>query len=299
MQPQKTLRYPLDKRAPSARCDLWWLDTPTVDKHRVGLIGRFTAGDADSAAGLLERATGELREAGCTLAIGPMDGDSWHAYRATTRAGSEPAFALEPARDEATADWFRAAGFDLHSRYQSALMPIDGVRIPWRYRLLLPLLSRRYRLRQIDLDDFDAELERMHRFCLRAFAENHLYTPIELDDFRALYTPLRGYLRPEFVLIAEAAGEMAGLLFALPDLKQRERGETVDTLIFKTLAVAPEQRRRGLGFLLMYRGWCAARAAGYRRIIHAMMYRANRSRDFSSRNRVSVMREYGLFAKEL
>ena len=194
MLPQKTLQYQPDNGAPIARCDLWWLDTPAVDQHRVGLIGRFIAGDAGSARRLLERASGELREAGCTLAIGPMDGDSWHAYRATTRVGTEPAFALEPSRDESTADWFLDAGFELHARYQSTVMPIDGARIPWRYRLVLPLLTRRFQLRTIDLDDFDAELERMHQFCLRAFAGNHLYTPIELDDFRALYDPLREYL---------------------------------------------------------------------------------------------------------
>ncbi len=297
--PQKTLRLATDDSASAARCDLWWQDTPLVARHRVGLIGRIAADDAGSAAELLEQATGELRRAGCTLALGPMDGDSWHAYRATTTAGTEPAFALEPARDESLADCFRGAGFDLHSSYQSTVMSVDGARIPWRYRLLLPLLNRRYRLRTIDLDNFDAELTAMHAFCLRAFADNHLFTPIGLEDFRELYRPLREHLRPEFVLIAEVDGEMVGLLFALPDLKQLERGEAIDTLIFKTLAVAPSQRRRGLAFLLMYRAWRAARAAGYRRIIHAMMYRANRSREFSARNEIRVVREYGLFAKEL
>ncbi len=299
MLPQKTLCLTTAADVPLAGCDLWWQDTPAVAQHRVGLIGRIDAVDAPNAQQLLERATNELRQAGCTLALGPMDGDSWHAYRATTSVGNEPAFALEPAVDTSTAAWFRSAGFGLHARYESAVMPIDGARIPWRYRLLLPLLQRRYRLRSIDLGNFDAELERMHRFCLRAFADNHLYTPIGLDDFRALYRPLREHLRPEFVLIAEVDGDMTGLLFALPDLAQLERGETVDTLIFKTLAVAPEQRRRGLAFLLMYRAFRAAQAAGYRRIIHALMYRANRSREFSARNRVQVMREYGLFAKEL
>ena len=299
MLPQKTLRYAVDGGAPSARCDLWWRDTPVIGEHRVGLIGRIAADDAASAGRLIDRATRELRQAGCTLALGPMDGDSWHAYRTTTKAGTEPVFALEPTRDETMAECFLGAGFDLHSSYQSTVMPIDGARIPWRYRLLLPLLNRRYRLRTIDLERFDAELADMHAFCLRAFAGNHLYTPIELEDFRALYRPLRERLRPEFVLIAEADGEMVGLLFALPDLKQAERGEVPDTLIFKTLAVAPAQRRRGLAFLLMYRAWRAARTAGYRRIIHAMMYRGNRSRDFSARNRIRVVREYGLFAKEL
>ena len=74
MLPQKTLRLATDPGVPSARCDLWWQDTPMVAQHRVGLIGRITAGDTGSAGRLLEQAANELRRAGCTLALGPMDG---------------------------------------------------------------------------------------------------------------------------------------------------------------------------------------------------------------------------------
>ena len=289
----------LQTSATTGRCDRWWRHTPADPRHRIGLIGHFRADDGDSARCLLERAAERLREEGCTLALGPMDGDSWHSYRATTWSGTRPAFVMEPPVEESLAGYFTAAGFDLHSRYVSEAMAIDGAVISNRVRLLCWILGKRYRVRHLDADDYDAEMGRIHRFCCRAFAGNHLYTPIDADEFRELYAPLRARIDPRFVFIAEKAGQIIGLLFALPDLNQRARGEPVDTLIFKTLAVAPEMRGRGIAALLMYRAFRAAQAAGYRRIIHALMYRDNRSRGFSGRNRVDVMREYGLFSRAL
>jgi len=49
---------------------------------------------------------------------------------------------------------------------------------------------------------------------------------------------MKSTIRPEFVFIAEKAGRVIGLLFAMPDINQQLRGESVDTLIFKTLAIA-------------------------------------------------------------
>jgi GNAT superfamily N-acetyltransferase len=255
----------------TGRCDLWWRNTPDDPNHHIGLIGRFHADDGNSAQRLLENAASRLKAEGCTLALGPMDGDSWHSYRATTWSGTRPEFVMEPPVEETLAGYFTAAGFNLHSRYISAEMDVDGALVSKRYKLLGWILGRRFRMRHLDPNDYDAEMARIHRFCCSAFAGNHLYK----------------------------AEQIVGLLFAMPDLNQQARGEAIDTLIFKTLAVAPEMRGRGIAFLLMYSGFRAAKAAGYRKIIHALMYRDNRSRDFSGRNRIDIMREYGLFSRAL
>ncbi|TNF88215.1 MAG: N-acetyltransferase [Gammaproteobacteria bacterium] len=299
MQAQQTICIRDINGEITGHCDLWWRNTPHDPNHRIGLIGRFHADDGDSAQRLLANAGNRLKAEGCTMALGPMDGDSWHSYRATTRAGTRPAFVMEPSVDDTLAGYFTAAGFNLHSSYISAEMDLDGARISNRYRLLSWFLGKRLRLRNLDIEDYDAEMERIHRFCCRAFNDNHLYTPIDAREFCALYEPLRTHINPELVFIVEKDGQILGLLFAIPDLNQLQRGEAIDTLIFKTLAVAPEMRGRGIAFLLMYRGLRAARAAGYRRIIHALMYRDNRSRGFSDNNQVDVIREYGLFSREL
>src|SRR5690242_9792639 len=62
-----------------ARCSLWWSATPAYQQHRVGLIGHYAAADTLAEA-LLRHACDRLRQAGCTIAIGPMDGNTYNRY---------------------------------------------------------------------------------------------------------------------------------------------------------------------------------------------------------------------------
>ena len=83
-----------------AHCSLWWRQTPALPGHRTGAIGHYASADDEAAAPLLDAAVARLREHGCTLAIGPMDGNTWRRYRFVTGDDSaqtqEPAFFLEP-----------------------------------------------------------------------------------------------------------------------------------------------------------------------------------------------------------
>src|SRR5258708_2255008 len=87
---------------PTARCSLWWQQTPFFSGHRVGLIGQYAAADFSAARALLDYACNQLQQHGCTLAIGPMDGNTWRRYRLVTDPGTRPAFFLEPSHP---ADW--------------------------------------------------------------------------------------------------------------------------------------------------------------------------------------------------
>jgi len=133
--------------------------------------------------------------------------------------------------------------------------------------------------------------------CL-SFRNNFLYTPIGEVEFLAQYAPIRPYLRPELVLLAQRAGELVGYIFAIPDLCQAQRGRTVDTAIIKTLAVHPDHSGLGLGGLLLARCQQAARAGGFMRAIHALFHETNRSGRIS-RHTARVIRRYTLFARQL
>ena len=47
----------------------------------------------------------------CTIAIGPVDGNTWQRYRLITEPGTEPPFFLEPDNPDAWPGQFTAAGF--------------------------------------------------------------------------------------------------------------------------------------------------------------------------------------------
>jgi GNAT superfamily N-acetyltransferase len=160
------------------------------------------------------------------------------------------------------------------------------------------LTEQGIRLRSLDPDRFEEELRCLYPLALSSFQQNILYTPISEEDFLAQYLPIRPYLRPELVLIAEREGRPIGFMLAVPDLFQARREQIVDTIILKTVAVHPDHAGGGLGTLLVAHCQDEAARLGYRRAIHALMYEANNSRRISSHT-ARTIRRYTLFARPL
>lgn len=100
-----------DAGAVRARCSLWWSDVPQVPGQRVGIIGHYAASSSDVGTQLLQLVCAELAQQGCTLAIGPMDGNTYRSYRFVTERGSEPPFFLEPDNPDDWPEHFASTGF--------------------------------------------------------------------------------------------------------------------------------------------------------------------------------------------
>jgi hypothetical protein len=81
-------------------------------------------------------------------------------------------------------------------------------------------------------------------------------------------------------------------------MNQAKRGERIDTAIMKTLAVLPGRRSAGLGGLLLFRSYQAAREQGLGRAIHALMHDANVSRNLN-REHTRTLRRYTLYSRRL
>jgi GNAT superfamily N-acetyltransferase len=98
--------------------------------------------------------------------------------------------------------------------------------------------------------------------------------------------------------MAERPGELAGFLFALPDLLEAGRGDAPRTAILKTMAVRPGRRDAGLGAWLAAECHARAAAAGFTRVVHALMHDANVSAA-TSRRSARLLRRYTLYARDL
>lgn len=281
-----------------ACCSLWHRDTPALDGCATGLIGHYQAVDPAAGETLLDEAVVRLEAAGVDLAIGPMDGNTWHRYRLITERGGRPAFFMEPDHPDDWPDHFQRVGFSPLAGYFSAEVNDLTVRQPKLIKLEERLLDSGVSIRCIDPDRFETELTRVHELSLRAFTNNFLYTPIDRESFLAMYGPIREKLVPELVLLAEQDGELLGYVFGVPDLLQPARGEKVDTAIVKTLAIRPGRRSAGLGGLLMERCHLAAHALGMKRAIHALMHESNKSLSLSS-HYGQPFRRYTLFSKRV
>jgi len=282
----------------AGRCSLWWHAVPPCPGERVGLIGHYEAADGETAALLLARALGELVRHGCTLAVGPMDGNTWRRYRFVTRRGTEPPFFLEPDNPDDYPGHFLSAWFVPLARYYSNLDPDLGWSLAGAAELEERLQSEGVTFRPLGLDAFGTELERIYELSVAGFRNNFLYTPIDRSEFLEMYAGVRAVVVPELVWFAEQGDRPLGFIFAVPDVLRATTGEPSDTVIFKSMAVLPAWEGKGIGSLFLSIITEQARRKGFRRGIHALMHEANRSRMLSGHHGVE-MREYTLFSRRL
>lgn len=280
-----------------ARCSLWWTHVPAYDQHRLGVIGHYAATNDEAAAAVLATASERLRAASCSLAIGPMNGNTWRSYRFVTESGEEPPFFLEPANPPEWPLQFERAGFSPLGAYFSALNSNLSRPDPRIEGLERKMADAGVRVRSARAD-LSKELEKIYAVSRVSFQQNFLYTEIPQADFIAIYEPVLPVARPELVLLAESDGECVGYLFAIPDLAQKARGHDVDTFILKTVSILPCAELRGLGTLLVARAQNIGHEMGFRRCIHALMFENNTSLNIS-RHYAEVMRKYTLYSKDL
>ena len=276
---------------------LWWTDAPPLEGEKPGTIGGFDAKDEETSAHLLEAATSYLRKAGCTLAIGPMNGNTWRKHRFVIESSSRGPFLLEPRNPAPHPEWWRAAGFGELSRYSSSLMLLDGE------PAVAPALKARLErtgivIRPLDASRYDDELRIIHEISLKSFSHNFLYTPLEEESFLGSYRKVKERVDPDFVRIAEKDGVPCGFVFAIADLEAAARGEK-PALIVKTLAVDPSSRSAGLGSLLVDEVHRLGREKGFTEAIHALQHETNTSLKITGRHHGEAFRRYALFSKPL
>lgn len=282
-----------------ARCSLWWRTTPSYGGERVGAIGHYAASNAAAGVALLRRACAELAARGCARAVGPLDGDTQHAYRLVTERGEEPPFFLEPDPPDAYPAQWESAGFAPVASYFSTLQDKLGHDDPRVPAIEARLAARGVTVRPLDLARLGDELRRIHELVRASFGGSPFFAPTNEAAFVAQYRQLMPYVVPDLVLLAERAEQTIGLLFVVPDWLQARRGELVTTLVLKTLAVLPQYAGTGLAGVLIARGLRTARALGYTRVIHALMHERNASLRLSARFAGRVIRRYTLFGRDL
>lgn len=276
----------------TAHAALWWQDTPLLEGDRVGAIGGFAAGDAETAWRLLDAAADRLRAAACRMAVGPLNGNTWRRYRFVVESDGRVPFLLEPRNPAEYPGWWKCAGFEVLSSYLSSVMELDGVAaLPEAVRGRLERAG--VLVRKLDLAKYEDELRVIHRLSLKSFSNNFLYTPLDEENFIGAYQKVRGWTDPDFVRIAERDGVPCGFVFGILD-----HGEN-PALNVKTLAVDPASHCAGLGSLLVDELHRAAEAKGFSEAIHALQHESNSSLKITGRHHGHAFRRYALFSRPL
>ncbi|HBR00511.1 MAG TPA: N-acetyltransferase [Cyanobacteria bacterium UBA11691] len=281
-----------------ARCSLWWKNTPNYGQETLGFIGHYAVQDRQSAKALFSRSLEILGQHHCTLAVAPIDGNTWRNYRWITDRGEHPVFFLEPDNPPDYVEEILGAGFSPLAGYYSALVTDlnQGDRRLERVGDRLKKLD--ITLRPLNLDKWEEELRQIYHVSRIAFARNFLYTPLSESEFIEQYNPVRSYINPELVVLAQQGNAIVGFLFALPDFCLRQRNLRVETVILKTVAILPRKDYAGLGSFLVWQCHQIAQKLGYKSVIHALMYQGNSSLNISHRY-AQPIRQYTLFAKAI
>lgn len=258
---------------------------------RTAVVGWYEA-EPDVSGQLLDEVCRRCASEGYVRVIGPMNGDTWHAYRAPT-TGSGPTFFLDVATPSTVHDDFVAAGFAPIERYHSTVHSLDDTGTDRTEQFGQHFASRGITVRSVDVEAGEADIERIHRISIEAFAENPYFSPIPLDSLLPLYTPLLPILDPAFALIAESKEEgPLAFILAVPD----HIGGASERLVIKTVAARETRGARGLGTYLVELVHRRARERGFRRVIHALMHDENSSTKIVANG--EVMRRYVLFGRE-
>jgi len=281
-----------------ARCSIWWQDAPVTPEGRVGAIGHYSALDSDAADELLDFACRQLKHRRCALALGPLDGNTWRRYRFITDRGNARPFFLEPDNPDEWPAQFTRAGFRSYTRYVSELNDNFLIRQPDIGSLPQKFNGMGVSIEPLDLNGPASDLAGIHAVACAGFAGSPLFTPIDFDEFAALYAPLLTSVDPKLMLVARHEGRIVGFVFAPPDYLQSPEPSAIDTIVIKTVAVLRDACYRGLGRVLIVEMLRNAESLGYRQAISALMYCENRSQQISS-DCARPMREYRLFAREL
>ena len=289
--------------ADGAECAVWWRgEIPSLPGERVSILGRYEATSAEAGGAVIDAACTYLREhTGCTLVIGPMDGNTWRRYRFVTDGDTaEPPFFMEPVNAPDYPAHWTAASFTPLAGYSSALSEDLMVVDPREQRVADRLTAAGLTLRPFDITRAEEDLRAIHTLSLVSFADNYLYTPLAQEEFIDQYRRVLSYVRPELTVLAhDPSGRLGGFLFALPNLNELQRGEPIRTVILKTVAVLPGREWAGLGMLLVGRCQRAAAVLGYKRAIHALMHDSNASRNVSGVYAGRPIRRYTLYSRRL
>jgi hypothetical protein len=241
-------------------------DAPT------GLVGWYECENNASAARVLLDAVKEyLRRNSCVWIVGPMNGSTWYKYRVTIPSGNPPFF-LDNYDKPWYFDQFQENGFHSVAQYRSTKLRLTS-QVDERIGRFETLLNERgIVIRQIIMERFEEEIEKIHRVCTASFVDNFLYSPIELPQFKELYLKVKEYIDPALILIAEDGnGDPVGFIFTVPNLFEKP----IVSAVIKTVAIIPRRDVQGLGTCLVARMHRNLFAAGYTAVFHTLMHETN------------------------
>jgi len=250
--------------------------------EKTGFFGLFECADHQAAADrLFDAAAGFLRSRGMEIMRGPENLSVNDDIGLLIEGFDSPPMVMMPHNPPYYEKLIEGHGFkktmDLFAYYGE----YQAGRIPEQVARGAEIARRRqhFTIRTLRMNDFDAELARIHAIYTSAWEENWGAVAMTDREFNHLAVSLKQVVDPELCLIAEIRGEPAAFSLALPDLNQvliRLNGRLFPFGIFKfmyykrkidalriiTMGVLKKFRHQGIDSCLYYEAYRRALAKG-------------------------------------
>lgn len=224
--------------------------------------------------------------------IGPINGSTWKKYRVTLPSNNPP-FLLDNYNKPYYAELFEQCGFETIANYTSSIRRNLGKDYSRLEKFSSIFEKKGVKIRKFNPENFEEDIRKIYDISIKSFVNNFLYTPIEFEDFYKMYEPVKMFLNPEWVLLAENENnEAIAFIFGFDNLYSRDK----KSLIIKTLAQIPDYKYRGIGSYLVEILHKKAFVAGYNNIIHALMHESNVSANILAGE---IYHEYKLYGVKL
>ena len=303
-QNTKTVGQVIAMLSPTLTCELG---------QPLGMLGYFAAlNHPQPITELLHQAVEWLRSQGASKIVGPINGDTWHAYRINNGPYDSPPFLMEPGNPPWYETLWTAAGFEVLDQYHSKVVSDVAAAAAATRDALTTAKSHGYRFRQLDPARFDCELKTIYQISCRSFRDNFLYDEIAESEFLDLYRPSKAVADPRLVLFAEDSDHNpVGFLFNVIDYHRAVHAmaganhwpaklrfllnrKHADAVNFKSIGVVPEHRRNSIAGALMHLGYHAAIELGYRKANLCLIHDGNASSKLDG-GLGTILRRYSLY----
>ena len=262
-------------------------DAPLWDGLRTASIGKLKCAVPETGVLQLQETAQRLKTEGFEAVIAPMDGSTWHSYRAVVDSDGSPPFLMEPVSGQHDLRVLADAGFSPIAHYVSARVTTADAVGP------RPVAHKTIHLENWNGSSADSFFGEIYDFSVEGFSRNLFYKPIDREAFLDLYRAYVAFLKRELIFFARRSdGSLAGFLFGIPDYSQ---GPETKTVILKTYA----STEHGVGHLLADAFHRAALDHGYDTTIHALIQENNISLKRSALHSATVFRRHALLGLRL
>lgn len=235
--------------------------------------------------GMWELLVRTAREQGVERLKGPINGSIWHQYRVIHTSDDTSYFKAEVPTQLFYADVLRSMKPSLEIGYYSA----------WREKFEATLAQVSVDLtglaaHGISIESMtelsSADVESIGAISKAVFNKSWGYTELTLSEFKNLYSGDKWSSDLYRLYMLKKDGEHIGFCGTTR--------ENDTTLICKTICILPEFQEQGLGKALAYQIHIDARAAGFTRIIYALIREGNAIRRYPNDDAV-IFRTYAAF----